>query len=100
MTRSLFRVVLISAFLLGAATTPSFAGGRDLPSREISPNATCHSGQVNGHDGWICTDQGVDYFCTTPRTVCWMIIPPGPYHRGNWVSSATHATVAPRAVAH
>ena len=100
MVRLSLRIALASALALSLLTTPSFAGGRDIPPREISANATCHPGQQNGHDGWICTDQGLDYFCTTPRTVCWMIIPPGPYHRGPWAPVATHAAPARAAVAH
>ena len=62
----------------------SVSEARELPPRAISADAVCQVGQVNGHDGFICRDGNINYFCTTPRTVCWPILPPGPYHRGNW----------------
>jgi hypothetical protein len=73
---------------------PSVSEAREIPPRAISADAVCHIGQVNGHNGFICRDGNLDYFCTEPRTVCWPIIPPGPYHRGEW----RPASVAPHAV--
>lgn len=76
-------MLVFGLFLSGAVlSAPSASEARELPPREISPDAECHAGQVNGHDGFICKDGNVDYFCTEPRTVCWPIIPPGPYTRG------------------
>jgi hypothetical protein len=63
---------------------PTVSEARELPPRAISADAVCHVGEVNGHRGFICRDGNIDYFCTEPRTVCWPIIPPGPYQRGAW----------------
>jgi hypothetical protein len=82
--------LLFSAVVL---SLPSASEAREMPSRAISADATCQPGQVNGHAGFICRDGNIDYFCTEPRTVCWPIIPPGPYHRGQW----RPPTVAPQA---
>lgn len=75
---------------------PSVSEGREMPPRAISADAVCEAGQVNGHDGFICRDGNVRYYCTEPRTVCWPIIPPGPYQRGVWrpLSVAAEATQA------
>ena len=79
--------LLVGAMLIMTLTTgPSLAGGvREIPSRAISPDATCWVATVNNHDGYKCQEPGSSlvFFCTTPRTVCWPIFPPGPYHRGN-----------------
>jgi hypothetical protein len=76
----------VFALLFAGATLslPSVSEAREIPPRAISADATCQVGQVNGHDGFICRDGNINYFCTEPRTVCWPIIPPGPYHRGDW----------------
>ncbi len=71
--------LMFSALVL---SLPSVSDARELPPRAISADAACRVGQVNGHDGFICRDGNIDYFCTEPRTVCWPIIPPGPYSRG------------------
>lgn len=86
---------LVFALLFSGAvlSLPSVSEARELPPRAISPDATCQAGQVNGHSGFICRDGNIDYFCTEPRTVCWPIIPPGPYHRGDW----RPASAAPQA---
>ena len=74
---------------------PSVSEAREIPPRAISADAVCIIGQVNGHNGFICRDGNLDYFCTEPRTVCWPIIPPGPYQRGQWSppSVALHAVL-------
>jgi hypothetical protein len=86
---------LVFALLFSGAvlSLPSVSEAREIPPRAISADATCQVGQVNGHDGFICRDGNIDYFCTEPRTVCWPIIPPGPYHRGDWRAPS----VAPQA---
>ena len=74
--------------ILTLVAGPSFAsGGREMPSRAISPDSTCWAATVNNHDGYECQEPGSPalFFCTTPRTVCWPIIPPGPYHRGTTI---------------
>lgn len=79
--------LVFSLLFSGAVLSlPSVSEARELPPRAISADAVCNGGQVNGHDGFICRDGNIDYFCTEPRTVCWPILPPGPYHyhRGNW----------------
>lgn len=73
---------------------PTVSEAREIPPRAISADATCQTGQVNGHDGYICRDGNVDYFCTEPRTVCWPIIPPGPYQRGQWRPPSVAAQTA------
>ncbi|MGH6950405.1 MAG: hypothetical protein ACREH4_06010, partial [Vitreimonas sp.] len=72
--------LLFSALVL---SLPSVGEARELPPRAISADATCQIGEVNGHAGFICRDGSVNYFCTEPRTVCWPIVPPGPYSRGS-----------------
>lgn len=77
--------VVGAMLMLALSTGPSLAsGGREMPSRAISPDSTCWAATVNNHDGYECQEPGSPalFFCTTPRTVCWPIIPPGPYHRG------------------
>ena len=71
--------LLFSAFVL---SLPSVSDAREIPPRAISADAECHVGEVNGHEGFICRDGNLDFFCTEPRTVCWPILPPGPYTRG------------------
>jgi hypothetical protein len=71
--------LLFSALVL---SLPSVSDAREIPPRAISADAVCRIGEVNGHRGFICRDGNLDYFCTEPRTVCWPIIPPGPYTRG------------------
>src|SRR5512145_2897939 len=71
--------LLFSALVL---SLPSVSDAREIPPRAISPDAVCHVGEVNGHAGFICRDGNINFFCTEPRTVCWPIIPPGPYTRG------------------
>ena len=87
---------LIFALLFSGAvlSLPSVSEAREIPPRAISADAACQVGQVNGHHGFICRDGNIDYFCTEPRTVCWPIVPPGPYHRGDW----SPPSVAPQAV--
>jgi len=92
----------VFAFLFSGAalSLPSVSEAREIPPRAISADAVCQAGQVNGHNGFICRDGNINYFCTEARTVCWPIIPPGPYHRGDWrassVASQTGLTRATR----
>lgn len=77
-------LVFTLLFSSAALSLPAASEAREIPPRAISADAACQVGQVNGHDGFICRDGDINYFCTEPRTVCWPIIPPGPYHRGDW----------------
>ena len=86
--------LLFSAFVL---SLPSVSDAREIPPRAISPDAECHVGEVNGHEGFICRDGNLDFFCTEPRTVCWPILPPGPYTRGTRPLSAAPQPVQARA---
>ena len=74
--------ILISGAVLAM---PSVSDAREMPPRAISANAECHWGDLYTYHGWICHDGNLDYYCTTPRTVCWPIIPPGTHPtRGGW----------------
>ena len=75
------KLAFVLLAILTLTTGSSLAGGaREMPSRAISPDATCWVATVNNHDGYKCQPPGSSllFFCTTPRTVCWPIIPPGP----------------------
>lgn len=81
-------------FAAAVLSLPSVGEAREMPPRAISADAVCEVGQINGHDGFICRDGNVRYYCTEPRTVCWPIIPPGPYHRGEWRPPSVAAPAA------
>jgi hypothetical protein len=89
------RLVLALLLFGTALSVLSVSEAREIPPRAISADAVCQVGEVNGRDGFICRDGSINYFCTEPRAVCWPIIPPGPYHRGDWraPSAASQAVI-------